>query len=290
MPSRLTIALILGFWLLTTSYVVYQDVRPRLFAADPPKVAIELADEATQSVPTHWSIYRGDKRIGRMTSLMKHVDSDDTFWFHNQYAELQLEAGNVTCKFPSLTSSIRLTRGGNLREQKLVGGVELYVKGIELAKAQADIHGRVSGGQLIAECEIKSSLGDFKQKLDPVPIATGQPLNPMQPVNRLAHLQPGESWVVPMSSPLDEAIAAVCRQKLNNYGIKLPESKAHAVLARVQSDKETLEWQDEKQTCWVIEYRQDEPIARTWVRVSDGKVLKQEAFRGGEYLSIVRQD
>jgi hypothetical protein len=290
MPSRRSIALILGFWLITTGYVVYQDVRPRLFASDPPQLAIELADEATQTVPIRWTIYRGDKKIGRMTSQIQHIDADDTFWFHNHYIELELDAHSVSCKIPNLTSSNRLTRGGDLREQKLVGKVEVYLKGLKLAEAQASIRGTVTGEQLVADCDIESPLGNFKQKLDPVPVRTGQPLNPLQPVNRLTHLQPGQSWPVEMSSPLDEAIAAVCRQKLGAYGVKLPESKPQQVFARVPHETGTLMWQEKQQTCWWIEYRQDEPIARTWVRVSDGKVLKQEAFRGGENLSIVRED
>ena len=38
----------------------------------------------------------------------------------------------------------------------------------------------------------------------------------------------------------------------------------------------------------MIEYRREEPVARTWVRASDGKVLKQEAFQKGETLTIIR--
>ena len=40
----------------------------------------------------------------------------------------------------------------------------------------------------------------------------------------------------------------------------------------------------------MIEYRRDELVARTWVRVSDGKVLKQEAFQKGETLTLVRDN
>ena len=49
-------------------------------------------------------------------------------------------------------------------------------------------------------------------------------------------------------------------------------------------------WHGRDSVCWVIEYRDEELAVRTWVRVSDGRVLKQEAFRGGEHLTIERDE
>ena len=52
-----------------------------------------------------------------------------------------------------------------------------------------------------------------------------------------------------------------------------------------------MHWNGEAVSCWVIEYRRDEPVARTWVRASDGKVLKQEAFQKGEVrLTLLRDN
>jgi hypothetical protein len=53
---------------------------------------------------------------------------------------------------------------------------------------------------------------------------------------------------------------------------------------------QTLNVKGEDVSCWVIEYRRKEPVARTWVRASDGKVLRQEAFEKGESLTFERED
>ena len=63
-----------------------------------------------------------------------------------------------------------------------------------------------------------------------------------------------------------------------------------SVVAEVGGTPQPLEWQKQSVPCWVIEYRRAEPFARTWVRVSDGKVLRQEAFEKGETLRFERED
>ena len=57
MPSRRVIALIVAFWLVTSVYVAYRDLWPMLFASGPPPVAIDLADEAAQTIPVRWTIH-----------------------------------------------------------------------------------------------------------------------------------------------------------------------------------------------------------------------------------------
>ena len=89
-------------------------------------------------------------------------------------------------------------------------------------------------------------------------------------------------------NPLGEAIAALFQEK---FGAGLPERKREPLVAEVLSSPETTRWKDEDVSCWVIEYRdRGEARARTWVRVSDGKVLRQEAFLMGERLAVERSE
>ncbi|MCI0704717.1 MAG: hypothetical protein L0241_26980, partial [Planctomycetia bacterium] len=146
-------------------------------------------------------------------------------------------------------------------------------------------------GILSGHGEIKSDFLKLAGKLDPVPVPAGQPLNPLQPVNRLGNVRGGQRWVVHESNPLQDAVMGLFRKKLAEVGLRLPEQKAKdALIAEVGRSPQDLEWQRQSVPCWVIEYRRAEPIARTWVRVSDGKVLRQEAFEKGESLMFERED
>ena len=82
------------------------------------------------------------------------------------------------------------------------------------------------------------------------------------------------------------------RKQLSSVaGLRLPEEKKRdSLVARVDSEQQELTVRGASERCWVIEYRRAEPVARTWVRATDGKVLKQEAFEKGETLSFERED
>jgi hypothetical protein len=294
MPTRRVIVLILLFWLATTSYVAYRDLWPRLHAAGPPPVGIDLADEASQTVPIRWSIRRGEQKVGRLVTTTRYIEADDTFRFVNEYKQLVLDAGLVKGVIPDLTTIVRVTRGGDLREQSLDGKIEISLPGgVRLADATARIQGRVIEGQLIADCEISSSIGSFQQRLDPVPVPRGQPFNPLLPVNRITGVEPGLSWMVALDDPLRDAIVVAARKVLKDVGaggFKLPDQQPEPLFAEVLSDQQDLDWHGHAVPCWVIEYRQTERVGRTWVRVSDGKVLKQEAFLKGETMTIERDE
>ncbi len=293
MPSRRVVALIVAFWLVTASYVAYRDLWPVLFASGPPPVAIDLADEAAQTVPVRWTIHiSGQKKPGRLITQMKYNEGDDTFSFTNRYSDLRYEVSTAAVVVPELTSVVRVTRAGDLREQTVDGKLELCFGEIKFADATAKIAGTVVNGQLRAICDVTAPfpIGNFAKELAPIPVPKGQPLNPLQPVNRIADLRPGRRWVVHESDPLKEVVAALTNEKLGEFGIKLPEENRTHLIGAVLSDQHSLDWHGRVVSCWVIEYRRDELIARTWVRASDGKVLKQEAFQKGDTLTIIRDE
>jgi hypothetical protein len=109
-------------------------------------------------------------------------------------------------------------------------------------------------------------------------------------VNRINGVRAGREWVVHEVNPLAEAVAVLFREKLSETGLSMPEKKRDPLIARVSSTTQDMTWKDEPVPCWVIEYRDAEVKARTWVRASDGKVLKQEAFEKGEQLTVLRDE
>jgi hypothetical protein len=296
MPPRFAVAGIVAFWLATTGYVLHRDVWPRLFASGPPPVTIELADEARQNVPARWTIYRNGEKAGKLTTQMKYDDSADTFQFTYRYTELALSQGEITLLITEGTSDVRMTRAGDLKEQSLSAKVKVLMKATpkprEFAEGTIDVRGVVNNGILTGRAQLTSNWGEIAGDLDPVPVPRGsQPLNPLQPVNRIGHVHGGQVWEVHESNPLQHAVGNLLRRKVAEVGLRLPEEKEkESLVAEVSSSPQTLAWQGQEVACWVIEYRRKEVVARTWVAVKDGKVLRQEAFEKGESLTFERED
>jgi hypothetical protein len=290
MPPRIAVAGIVAFWLVTTGYIAYRDVWPRVFASGPPPVSIELADEARQNVPARWTLYRNGQKVGRLTTQMKYHDADDAFQFTYQYAQLEFEQSGLKLVVPQATSEVRMTRAGDLKKQTMTGKVEVLAGGLKI-EGTITVEGVVTNGVLTGRCEIRSTVLNGAGDLDPIPVKSGLPLNPLQPVNRIGGVRGGLKWEVHESNPLQDAITGLIRKKLAESGLRLPEEKAKdSLVAQVDSTQHVLNVRGEDVLCWVIEYRRAEPVARTWVRVSDGKVLKQEAFEKGESLAFERED
>jgi hypothetical protein len=302
MPSRPAVAAILVLWLATLTLAFYRDVWPLLFASGPPPIAVDLEDEARSSGAAKgigWQLMRGDQRVGRLSTKMEYVDADDTFRFITHYSDIRLDFAAldilVRIQVPRLTTTTRVTRSGDLREQTMDGRIELLTSSkagalIPVVEAEAKVEGRVVDGRLVGHCDLKSPLGNISRDLDPVPVPSGHALNPLQPVSRLTGVRPGRRWVVQEVNPLDEALAALFKEKLGELARSLPEPKREPLIAEVHSSPGTTRWNDAEVSCWVIEYRRGDARARTWVRVSDGKVLRQEASLMGERLTIERSE
>jgi hypothetical protein len=300
MPSRPAVAVILAFWLATLAFSFHRDVWPLLFASGPPPIAVDLEDEARSSgkaVGIQWRLLRGDQRVGRLTTKMAHLD-DDTFRFTNMYSDVRLDfaalGGKVRVQLDRVVTTTRVSRAGDLLEQTMDGNLKLQTGGrggfITIAEADAKVEGRVADGRLVGHCDLKSPLGNINRDLEPVPVPSGHALNPLQPVSRLANVRPGRRWVVQEVNPLDEALAILIKGKFAEHGFNLPERTREPLIAEVLPTQETTRWNDADVSCWVIEYRGGEARARTWVRASDGKVLRQEAELMGEKLTIERGD
>jgi len=304
MPSRFGIAVILAFWLAVTGYIGYRDVWPRYFSEAPPPIAIDLADEATQQAATRWSIYRGDAKIGSLSTRMDYQAADDSFRFVNNYTKLTLEAGKfgvgkVELDLPSLTTTVRVNRAGALLEQSMQGEIHLLIGGIELGNGSAEVTGRVVQGVLRGRCLVRYPMTvkvpNIDRELEPVPVPAGQVLNPMMPVNRLRDVTPGRRWVIREVDPLRDAGAVLGKEILGRNalgaGIGMPASENRELIAEVSSDTEALPRRGSPDVvCRIIRYRSEQVTAQTWVAAADGRVMRQEASMAGERLRFERED
>jgi hypothetical protein len=298
MPSPITRCLILLFWLSTAAYVGYAEIWPRYFSSAPPALRIDLADEAAQTVPVRWLVFRGEERIGWLTTRMEYLHENDSFRFINTYSKLKFEVAGqqlpVSLMVPDLETVIRVSRSGEMLEQNMKGQIEAYMGPLLLGKAATTMRSQVVNGELVGYCKVDSAFFKLDETLTPVPVAGGQVLNPMMPVSRLRDVQPGRRWIVYEVNPLMQALNSMLRGQKNTPDVLkslIPEGKATELLAEVKptSQKLTRKGFDPVE-CWVIEYSSEKGKARTWVSVADGRVLQQEAENAGEVLRFERQD
>lgn len=284
MPTRPVVALIVAFWLATLALVGWRDMWPRLSASGPPPIAVDLSDEATQYVPVKWRVLRGGKPIGTLTTKLAYQDSDDTFEFTSQYKDVRIDEGGVELLIPEMTTRTRVNRSGSLREQAMTGSLRLGD-----FRAEVSVDGRNENGTFTGRCKLDSPLFKVNEPLAPVPVKDGQALNPLQPVNRIAGIRAGQRWIVQEIDPLGEALAALFNERFKGV---VPERKREPLLAEVSSQTETLTWgrRANDSECQVIEYRSGDARARTWVRISDGRVLRQEAALMGDRIALERDE
>ena len=304
MPSRVTTGLILCFWLATTGIIFHRDLWPRLVANAPPPWRIDLVDEATSRVPVRWIIYRGNEKLGSLTTELRYVESDDTFWFDNTYRELKFHFDSITVSIPEAETGIRVNRLGDLREQTLRGSLEIRLRHgeipITLARAKAEIGGVVRDGWLYSQCRITSSLAaPLDRNLEPVSVPNRQVLNPMMPVSRLHDIRPGQRWVIRRVDPLGQALSAAMadlskqHSPLGSVSGSFGTRTNPELVATVRSAPEPLQRRNGQTIlCWVIDYRSgpNDAEATTWVSVEGTRVLRQEASWLGESLRFERVD
>jgi hypothetical protein len=296
MPSRTLTLAIVAFWLATVGWFVARDVWPHWRPGEPPPIVIELADEALrQMVPIRWTFLRNWTKVGTIRTSLDYHESDDTFELNAFSQELTLAGvGPVELLARDYDDRIRVTREGELRG--MTTDVKLVLKGVgsELS-GRARIEAVLRNGWLERRFRLEAGLlGKFEPELEPAEPFRGSVLNPMHPIPRITGLRPGRHWRQPLTDPRSEIVkAALSRWFGNGPAAPAPDAAPAVLLAQVLPEPQTLEWDMLTHSCLIIEYRGDlqgdEFTARTWVRRSDGSVLRQEVEAHGEKLVLQRE-
>lgn len=296
MPSLRGIALIVLFWLATVGYVGYRDVWPRLVRDAAPTVWIDLSDEASQSVPVRWGLFREGRRIGTVTTQMSYDAGPDQFRFVTRYRDFDVEIQPLRCLVPEMELTTILNRTGTLRGTTMNGTLIAKFLGQEMARGSARVECVVRDGELVGNCHLDSDFFTaIDEPLEPTPVPDGQALNPLQPVNRLRGLRPGLRWVLYEINPLGDALANATKQVLAKKGLGssffAPKpTERQSMIATVGDEPEPLRLARGEWNCWVVEVRGDRGTTTVWVRVADGFVMKQVAKSNGDTMTLVRED
>lgn len=289
MPSRLACIAIVAFWLATTGWLAKRELAPRWSAGAPPAVVIELADEAIrQPMPVRWRLYRNGEAVAPARTVVEYHEPDDSFDLNSTIFGFTLLREPISVKVEELRSRQRVERSG-----RLIGvstDVKLDVAGQPI---RFTLSGAVVGGEARPVCRVETPWAVLTPTLAPVPVTGAGALNPLHPVNKVLGLWAGRTWRQSLSDPLTDAL----RESLAAYAKKEHGADLSALLGRAGptslvaevTGPETLNWSNAAHDCWVIRYRGEGYEARTWVRVSDGLVLRQDAAAAGEDWSLVRE-
>ena len=284
MPPRIVQLAIVCFWLATLAWWAERDLLPQWRGQAAPAFIVELADEAVPQTAV-WTIYRGQEKIGRQQTRVEYRSSD-SFAIESSVSELRYNTPLIPFEIliPEWRTITLINRAGRL--QGMTSHCRLETS---IAKAEFDLVGKISGEELLFEGKFRAGNSEFAQTFDPVPLPTGNALSPLQPIPRIRGLTPGRTWTMTQIDPLGEVMQALARQL--KLPIKIPNvGGSSPMVAHVAEETVVLITSKGEYSCYLIEYRGENTSAKTWVRIDDGKVLRQEAQQGGEILILERVD
>lgn len=280
MPPRYLTCAIIAFWLGTTTWLFVREIRPRLWPEGPPPYSIDLTEEAQRDITTHWTIYRNNQDSGYCRTWVRYHPSDDTFELTGEFKLWMLPRGTRQADLV-IQSMYRVTREGQLRG--ITARLTATLANVPIA---GTIEGAVKNGLFSPRVELSQPFS-FAQELKPVPVASGgSVLNPLQPLNRLPGLRKGQRWQIPLVDPLSD----LAHKYIKEVAGTLSTPQVRVLNAEVLPETKPLPGtsDDAAVPCLVIEYRGEDTQARTWVRASDGVVLRQEITQDREQLVLVR--
>jgi hypothetical protein len=303
MPARHHILVILAFWVAVSSWFYYRDLRP-LFWSETPPFVIDLADEA-QAHKIRWTLLEGelpvdqpldkDKIRGYAETEVDYQEADDTFLVSCTVKRwpTKIQHGEPPLK---VKNAYRVTRDGGIREVRAQLTSPVTVPGQGVVDLNGSLEGEIKDGRLTPHVKLDVAGLDqaqaghdhlhFERDLEPIEVSLrGSVLNPMQPVNRVAKLKKGQQWRTPLLDPLNDALEAVLPAFLRRQA-----RTTRFAGAEVLPDTYLLYWDGRRPAvpCLVIEYTGDDFKARTWVREIDGLVLRQEATKAGQTMTLQR--
>ncbi len=281
MPPRLAVFAILLFWTATTVWLFYREVLPEWLADtdEPPVFKPDIIVELGAST-TRWQLFLNGKDAGIAISSVS-PQKDRTFLFDSTMTFTGEK------KLLGLISKIKSTNhvslDGKLLDLSVDASIspdnELFKKllkahlGVESMKVVT--RARIEDAKLKPRLAILDANGREMWSMEPaaIPVSNnGSVLNPAQMGDKITGLWPGKSWRIPMVNPLADPLSLKqdAAQQVAN------------VIATVSAG--TIDWANNKDVpCLRIDFTPPPDVAMasslesaTWVRRSDGLVLKQK--------------
>jgi hypothetical protein len=287
MPPRPFVAVVVIGWLAAIGWLVADRWLPWLRTSEQPAFVVDLSDEVAPDHGT-WSLQVRGKKAGTAETRVA-PKKDGTFEQTSRLRELELPYGPVTVKMPAFAVTQIVSREGNLLS--LEAKTQMHITGIGIdSKVDVLLHGEVIDNEFRGECDLDVGGDKSVERLEPIRM-TGGAFSPWQPRQKFPPLHPGQSWRVVNIDPLAVCLSAAMKQVITKkVGFRVSgDEEPPELLARVEPEIEEITHRDRAYSCRVITYQADRVLAKTWVHVEDGKVMRHEVTRNGELVVMQRE-
>lgn len=290
MYSRWFNVAVFGFWLLTMSWLVRAKILPSLVVGEPPTYRKILANDESRETPISWSIWINDSPLG-WAKVYNHMLDNGVTEMRSHVRLTRLPLAEITPGW--MNSLLKLLSGsGDWQELQLAvdaqSSLEIDPLGRPIGVYSRALLGDEESlpettridGQLVPGAVQITLQGTFDGSQLKLKVRTGQMIyntvaylppnalmgDALAPQARLPDLKVGQTWTMPVYSPL-----------------RPPTAPVELLQATVER-REPILWHDHVVAAYLVVFRNDPGAelsgnqtarARAWVR-SDGTVLKQE--------------
>jgi hypothetical protein len=261
MPSRRACLAIFAFWLATMAWAFGREILPRWRATDL-KYSELLAERAIDE-PADWIILVDGRPSGRVSTYFHPLPGGGYQLTGKASLAGSLLAPQLGEAQLMLDSAAEIGPFGRLASFRLSLSVEQNLR--------ASLIGTVEGDRLKVKLDAPIAL-PFAQREFELPFDASIPLgSDWIPNDRLPNLAVGRTWTTRVFDP--RALA----------GIGGGEARpiVHEVVGR-----EIIEWNGRPWACFAIEDRAQEATGKTWARVADGRILRQEGKLGRAVVAL----
>jgi hypothetical protein len=270
--------IVVGFWLVTSSWLVATKILPSLSPGSPPGQQA-LYTSGDRPIPVAWSVTWNERSVGwALATSSRREDGGLVVDSRLQFDKLPLDemlpawAGLLVRRVVHESGPAAFSARGRL-DIDAVGQLRSFTSRVRLPGADDDVllQGTVDDGTVEVTIEAGGMTYETTRHM-PTHIMIGDELSPQA---SLPGLYEGRRWTIPVYSPLR------------------PGHSPIEILHADVGPEEALYWEDGLVRVHVVAYREDpsshrEPRCRLWVDRS-GRVLKQEAMLFGTRMTFLRR-
>ena len=260
---------VLLLWLATMTWLVKEKVLPPMLVGEPPDFS-QIVKAQEEAPPVAWRILCNGRRIGWALSDAK-LQSNDLTEIHGRVHVRALKltetmSGGLRTLCRILGQSIdRLQMDAwSVLTIDPLGGLVQFESKVQLQPFQEvfSVMGTVEGNQL----HLQFKAGDASMRTDTFLPSRALLSDALSPQTQLPGLRAGQSWSVPVYSPL------------------LPSKGPLEIIYATVEKIEPIRWNGEMERTWLVVYRtepksdagvEQTPRGKLWVR-RDGTVLEQQ--------------